>query len=219
MRGAGLALGVLLLAGCTASAPASTASGAPSGGASPSSVATASGLPALADLTVSADGLGDLRVGEKVPSGTIFATWDAAGCQSEDTGSTGAWVAPYPKAADDYFGAYDIVVPSHAKGGTVTEIDVWSREMSTAEGISPGSTLEELRAAYPRLERVANDGLSDSYSVDGTTSRLVFEVATLDPSLPDYWSNGEVGHVLWIRVVPLAGTVHGLAASSAGACA
>ena len=103
--------------------------------------------------------------------------------------------------------------------GTVTAIDVFSSKIGTAEGIHPGSTVEELTAAYPLFDAVVHSYFSDIYVLDGTVGRLLIEVATDGSTTSGYWAGGEVGHVIWIRAVPLAQKPYSIVATdTSGPC-
>jgi hypothetical protein len=130
----------------------------------------------MADLLVSPDGLGPLKIGESVPdqpgtSATVI--WNPAQC-----GTTGAWVPNYPNSpALDRASEVPFVVGVTNKSDAVQFVGIRSVELKTAAGIHIGSTKAQLTAAYPSFDHTVDEGPVVLYSINGAKSQLVFEFA------------------------------------------
>ena len=80
------------------------------------------------------EGLGDLRIGEKVPAGS---SWAVRGAQASD--------ACLVLSSPDYPGAYAIV-----EGDKVRRISIGQRSrVKLVEGIGPGATVAEVKKYFP----------------------------------------------------------------------
>jgi hypothetical protein len=144
-------------------------------------------------------------------------------CYSEEMGITegdlGRWAADYPDVMDIY-GYPKSPFYLDADGAGVYRIDVFDQDMPTTEGITIGSTLEEVQAAYPGLVEGTPGPVSRIFWVTGTRGYLVFE--TQDPD-DGYGEPGATGpeEVILMRVIAIAGDPDFAAANSgniAGAC-
>jgi len=123
----------LALAACSrqpAAAPEADASVAPTAAASPSAAPATSALASPAARTLGLEGLGDLRIGQPVPSGSSFAE---RGGQASDTCRT--------VSSPDFPGVYAIV-----EDGKVRRITLGQRSNVTlAEGIGVGASEADVR--------------------------------------------------------------------------
>lgn len=211
---------ISMLAGCStfpqASGPTETAT--PS--ATPSPAPT---KPALSQLVVGPAGLGPLRLGSPVPAestatAVVDYRADACGAESENPG-LGLWLPSYPgeEAAHGGQGPFSVQTEDDAREGAISKIWVWSSKIATSTGVHPGSLLAEVEAAYPSPSSVIRGTFTSLYVIDGTSGRMVIEVA--DDAA--YWGADEDGRVVWIGVQPIteqAGSIAGTdAASGCGA--
>lgn len=134
--------------------------------------------PALEQLVLTTDGIGDLLVGKPVPTVSeelAIVRWEPGYCQSgmPDTAPySGAWLPNYPEALP-------FVVDSTSDGlagGDLTMIHVSLAGIPTAEGITVGATRAELEAAYGEFDDEVSRGPFDLYVLAGVTGQLSFEV-------------------------------------------
>jgi hypothetical protein len=79
----------------------------------------------------------------------------------------------------------------------VTELRAWSSQISTATGIHAGSTVAEVKAAYPQPNYVLHNKLTDLYVIDHGTGRMIIEVEGADGG---DLTKATIGKVLWISV-------------------
>lgn len=153
--------------------PTSTPSASPS----PSAV---DGRPALQDLVISTAGLGPLTVGDVPPPanpGSAMIVYDPDYCSGmEGDTDPGRWVAANYPPDENYMGeepANAFYVDASDIG--VHRIDIMGVSPATAEGIRVGSSLEELRAAYPSLEGPFAGPGSQVWVLRGPTGAIAFE--------------------------------------------
>jgi hypothetical protein len=214
-------LAVLALAGC---APAvATPTAAPTVAQTPSATPTPVATPTKpdeADLVVTPDGIAPLVIGQLVPeqpTDVAVMVWDASYCADPTIGvkpgdpTAGAWVANYPKDSTGYLAGlpFEVVTLNHARTAPIAGMLVTSTNLATPEGIHVGSTLAELKAAYPALKTGPHSSISDVFSIDGSAGTLIFEVA--NGLTARYWPAERVGTVLWMRIVPLGTEVDAIA--------
>jgi hypothetical protein len=131
--------------------------------------------PALADLRLTADGLGPLVIGQVPPvtdPALDILVFDPEFCDGQ-FGDRGLWVPNYPET-DAFFVSTD-------RDGRLTRILPGRSPIPLISdtGIQKGSSRAELEAAYPAGfdYEIPNPQLADVYAIDGTYGRLVFEVA------------------------------------------
>ncbi|HEY5231895.1 MAG TPA: hypothetical protein VIJ11_13515 [Galbitalea sp.] len=218
----GLAL-ALLLAGC-ASQPASRSKPSTTPSAQPASTESTSTKPALADLVLSADALGDIHIGNPVPRTTPLAKYDATACEFTAMGtppgssSTAAWVANYPKQtnATGQTAPFIIVTAKQKPHAPVSTLWVWAPGIHTAKGIQVGSSRSQLEAAYPRPDALEHGRVSDVYVVDGVVGTLLIEVARSDGNDVGYWGPADVDTVLWMGAIAPGGTAVPIAGTDGG---
>lgn len=166
-----------LLSACSGDAPthddAGTEAPAPVSSATPTASSAVS-EPVADASTLRLEGLGDLLVGQAVPSGSSFAE---RGAQIEGSGCR-------VLSSPDYPDVYAI-----AEGGEVRRITV-SRgsPVRLIEGIGPGSTKAEVLAAFPGFTEEPHKYLGDRgayLTQPGDDPRLRFEIG----------EDGRVDHV------------------------
>jgi hypothetical protein len=149
--------------------------------------------PTPDDATLTAVGLGDLEIGKPVPDDTGLLEWgDFCGYGTEQ------WHAPGATLAD--LGPIGVTPIDWEKDGDLRAIWIWTDEISTPEGIHNGSTREELEAAYPEAEIVAQPARTDLYVVENDETNLVFEV--LKPGSETNDGFYTVDTVAWMYLLP-----------------
>lgn len=213
----------LLLAGCAPFLPDPfpTGSPAPSSSPLPSATATPTPPPAtagptpspdpseepqpdpssaakpdLADVRLTTDRLGSLRIGRPASaSGMVEYDPDFCDGVADDPGdpANGRWVSTY---GGDTFGV------SVTAEGLVSSIGVRQADLRTPRDIGMGSTLEEVRAAHPDAVQVPlTEGLTDVWVLRGPSGQTVFEVAA--DSSPGYFPPEVLGTVVTLRTSEL----------------
>ncbi|WP_309615365.1 hypothetical protein [Salinibacterium sp.] len=195
----------------TATAPTPTATPTPT----PTVVAPTK--PALAELVLTADGLGPLLMGQAPPvtdPALDILVFDPEHCDAGQ-GDPGLWVPNYDDPAAFYTTIDD--------QGLVSQLALFRRSDSADTGVGPiltdtgigvGSTRDELLAAHPTgFDEIVTTGqVSDVYIASGNTGSLVFEVAKND-NLPGYWGSDQLGVVQLIRTAQAGGSVGSYLAS------
>jgi hypothetical protein len=177
--------------------PSPTASETVTESPTPTPTPTPTVAPALADLVLTADGMGTLVFGEAPsadPALQMIAE-DPAACSEFAPAGTPEATRWRPIAAyltpDQPFGV-------SVSGGTLERIDLFGSTIPTDGGIRIGATLSDVVAAYPGAALVSSD-LTDVYVVTGPHGSLQMEVARSESS--GYWSAGDIGHVEFIHAV------------------
>ena len=178
---AGAAL-LIALSGCS---PMPSADGTQSGSVTdpPSASSTPSPVPtrpALSSLTIGTEGIGELVIGQPVPSGdpdTALVRWDENAC---DGGSSpAAWVAAYPDVTPGPWGGpwpFGISTEGQVRTAPIGFILVTAPGIATEKGIRVGSTRDQVLAAYSSTLTATPGPLSTTYSLLGSAGRLQIEV-------------------------------------------
>ena len=144
---------------------------------------------------ITPEGVGPLTIGSDAAA-SMMLTFFPGYCREfnptyppgEDAGR---WIADYTSSD----GVLPFTVEVDA-AGSVTNIDITTAELATAEGIRIGSTLEELRATYPDLVDDAANPASSTHLLRTPTSILLFEAVTAESSSPEL-----AGQIALIRIV------------------
>jgi hypothetical protein len=196
----------LFVAGCTAG-PTTSAATPATAAATP---------PAVASLTVSPSGIGDLAIGEPVTAFDLV-TYGQHTCPTK-----GGWLPRYPEAADTSSGQplhpFDIDTQGGRATTAITHEYVWSNHIATARGIRVGSTLAAVEAAYPTATK-GKSYTTSLFTVDGTHGRLIIEVAGDNDDAAGEWPAAELDTVVWMQVVPSGAAVESIAGNNdAGPC-
>jgi len=213
----GATLAALSLAACAqpVSLAVPTSSSTPSATAS-ATPAPAPTRPALAELVLSPSGLGPLVVGAPVPvedEAVSVVRYDAQACiNGSDEVFAGRWEPAY---TEEY--AFDVVTAELAQAGAIARIVVSEPYVHTAEGIGVGSSLDELRAAYPTIALV-EDSITRLYTLGTERGTLAFEVANGD-STPGYWAPEQIDTVVMVTAHAPGESVRAIyATDSNGSC-
>ncbi len=160
-------LAVLLLAGCGSEPAADRAEPeadavAAEGPATAEPAAAPPSAPSAQTLTL--EGYGGLTIGKPVPEGS---PWAARGAQASDECLT--------LSAPDWPGAYAIVEENVVRRITVSD----DSKARLIEGIGPGSTEAQVRAAFPSFVAEPHkyvDAPAKYLTQPGTDPRLRFEI-------------------------------------------
>jgi hypothetical protein len=153
-------------------------------------VRNAPGSPLLeADLYLTSEGLGDLRIGQSIPSSSALVTWIGDYCG--DYG--GAWIA-----TGDYENRFLVFTEGGKKNGKLTRIAVLSNSIPTKSGVRVGMTIAELQQVFPTFDDVIVN-IGNHYIIEGTNGEVSFDEA-LGASAP-------LGQIFSIQVLEIGGTL------------
>ena len=190
-----LALAACDPAGSPTPSPSETVTESPTPTPTPSPTPTAA--PALADLVLTADGMGTLVFGEAPSADPVLQmiVEDPAACaEFAPAGSPEAtrWrpIAAY-LVADQTFGV-------SVSGGTLERIDLFDSSIPTDGGVRIGDTSAAVLSGHPDAMVVPSD-LTDIYVDAGTHGSLQIEVAKAEGS--GYWPAADIGRVVFIHAV------------------
>jgi len=205
-----------MLAGCAATPPHPSSqlhTATPSASASP----TATTRPALADVVVTTHSIGDVRLGQPVPAddaATAIVRWDATACVSEG-GLTegepyaGLWVADFPPVTAGGAGAFILVTSDGTRDAPVDYIGVRTASaVHTSPGITVGSSLDALKAAYPSgfTQTAHGPNGADVYVVGDASGVIAFDVSAPYPDDPSGWATSDLDKVIGMNIyVPTPG--------------
>jgi hypothetical protein len=157
------------------------------------------------------DGIGPLRVGESVPSlpaAISPVTWDAsrryqAGVsRAVGTPGVGTWWPSYPdvtheQGTDSAFSVYTV---RDIETGNIESLWSFTPALKTSKGITIGSTLAQLQAAYPHFDATIPSDYVTVYTVEGSVGRTILEVATQPAEDPTFWPAAKLGTVQVIHL-------------------
>ncbi|WP_156710887.1 hypothetical protein [Yonghaparkia sp. Soil809] len=178
--------------------------------------------PALAELALSAEGLGPLALGDPPDEdpATRMVSFEPDACVS-----TEAEIAPGGPGADLWRTdpAYATTTPAYGPGtafgvgvdrdtGIVDRIDLYSADIPTDGGVRIGDAGASVAAAHPDAT-VVPEYFTDIHVVTGAIGILQIEVAKNPPDMEgDYWE-GRAGTVVYIHAVTTDLGVFSVAAS------
>lgn len=192
------AAAVLALAACDPSgSPTPTPTETVAESPTPTPTPTPTGAPTLAELELSADGMGTLVFGE-VPSvdpAEQMIAEDPAACSEFYPAGTPEATRWRPIAA--YLAAGQVFGVSVA-GGTLERIDLFSSAIPTDGGVRIGDTRDAVLSGHPDAALVASD-LTDVYVDTGSHGTLQIEVAKAEGT--GYWPSADIDHVVYIHAV------------------
>lgn len=165
--------------------------------------------PDILDLVLTTEGLGTLRFGDAIEGApTDMIVWDPEFCTDARTGQpfgiapgdefAGLWV-PLEVYGEWKSGYSEAPFGAAVEGSTPIRIDLIGGVLATDAGIRLGSTDDEVLAAYPGAA-VLEEGLSDIVVVEGTSGRLLIEIAR-ERDIPGYWDASQRDHVLSVVAV------------------
>ena len=141
--------------------------------------AAPSATVALSELTLSAEGLGPIVVGESVPEAALaagIAMWDPTFC-GWDPPSTdhGGWKPNYPLTPVNGNYAFYLQTSGNTAEAPIAWLSVISDEIHTVDGLGVGSTIAEVNAVYgSAIAVVPNDSDMPAHVVQGVRGELIF---------------------------------------------
>jgi hypothetical protein len=173
--------------------------------------------PPLPQLEVGPNGIQGLRVGSPVPDSTGLVSYGEHTCPK-----SGGWIVHYPQDALTSSGQaldpFDIVTDRASKSGSISREFVWSKQIRTAEGITVGSSMAAVAAAYPSAKRSTSYS-TVLYAVAGTAGTLVIEVAGHNANAAGEWPAATLDTVVWMQVIRRGARVESIANNNdAGPC-
>lgn len=162
--------------------------------------------PALADLVLTPEGLGNLAIGEAPVEdpATAMVTFDPVRCVAPEYGieagdpRAGGWAPDASYAESTLWGesAFQVFVD-----GTLQRLEVYGSTIPTSGGLHIGDPSSAVLAAHPEAQLVLSNYISELYVVHGTAGDLSIEVTIVPPDMPTYWGE-QADTVLGMRVTP-----------------
>jgi len=212
-----LAVGIaaLVLTGCTPETtelkPVETPTSEPAPAATTPPVGS---KPAVSDLVLTTEGLGELHLGETPPAEnptTDLVTHSLDACAGTGSPTADLWLANYPES-DEGFGP-QAPFAIQVTGDVLTRIDVNTSDIITDQGLALGSSLDAVLGTYPGGpdEVVNHADVSDVYVFLGTNGKLMFEVAV--DRIPGYWDAEAVNTVVHLSSIAIDEPAYGVAAT------
>lgn len=173
--------------------------------------------PPLSQVVVGPDGIQNLKVGAPVPASTGLVSYGEHTCPS-----AGGWIVRYPQdtrtSSGQALDPFDIVTDDASKSGNIAREFVWSKQLRTARGISVGSSMAAVAAAYPSA-RLSTSYSTVLYAVAGKTGTLVIEVAGHNANAEGEWPATTLGTVVWMQVIRRGSKIVSIANNNdAGPC-
>jgi hypothetical protein len=171
--------------------------------------------PTLDQLVVSPNGIGPLVIGQPVviePADLATVAFNPHHCGVSPGADYPDWESTYPNPS------FSVALIGATPSGTIAGLEVDSPDLKTAEGIHLGSSVADLKTAYPTIDSVTPSYSTDLYTVRGTHGKLVFEVA--NNAMPGNWTADQLGTVVLETIWQLSDTPTSFANSDgAGGCA
>lgn len=160
--------------------------------------------PALTELVLTTEGLGDLVFGQQPPAGdpaSELVSFDADACAGTGAAEDGLWVTNYPNVDEGFGPEPPFAVQVDEKG--LRRIDVNSAHIITADGLGVGSSIDAVLGTYPGGpdEVLTQSDISEVYVFMGEKGKLLFEVAKEDST--GYWDAATVGTVVFLSAVSI----------------
>ena len=210
-----MSVAVIVLTGCATDTPELVPVETPSSTPEPTTTTPAAGSkPAVTDLVLSTEGLGELHIGEAPPvenPTTDLVTHSPDACAGTGSPTPDLWIANYPES-DEGFGP-QAPFAIQVTGDVLTRIDVNTSDIITDQGLSVGSSLDAVLGTYPGGpdEVVNHADVSDVYVFLGETGKLMFEVAV--DRIPGYWDAAALNTVVHLSTISIDLPAYGVAAT------
>jgi hypothetical protein len=116
---------------------------------------------------LTSEGLGDLRIGQKIPASSTMATYSyLSSCKAD------RW-HPATKYGD---GAFTVLTTDRSRTAPLAAIILRDDTIPTKSGIRVGDSLGTLLATYKKFDAKKESGGGTNYVIRGTAGEVVFEV-------------------------------------------
>jgi hypothetical protein len=164
-------------------------------------------VPASMEPQITDLGLGDLVIGEPVPSDTTLVEWNPDVCG-------GQWV-PAGEDQQNFASSFWVETTDGKKGSPIVRITILSADYLTTSGVHVGSSLDDLKAASPAFTKVDKTQGFDLnlYVLENSVAQTVYNVVKPGGALEDAAENT----VAYIKVEAASLLAHPVPQESCGA--
>jgi hypothetical protein len=132
-----------------------------------------------ADVYASSEGVGDLRIGKPVKTSSTLTFWNDNACAP----GVGAWNASGQFQSDGSSRTFEIVTDDGTRAGDISVIRIFTPAIPTKSGVRVGDSVDRMNEVLDGLAlKPSNSG--DSYSVEGTSGTITFQVGALGENDP-----------------------------------
>jgi hypothetical protein len=146
-------------------------------------------------VSATSEGIGDLRIGEPIPSSSNLVAWNPNACST----GVGAWTAKKPFAGRAGVGDFTLVTANGKRDGAIDTLMINSPAIPTKSGIRVGDSRQKVEKAFPKIEDA-------DYTLKSSTGKIHFEIGSLDPNGP----NDHIVIAIWVTTInghlPVEGT-------------